>query len=260
MVPPSRKCSRRNDPDRHRRQFWRQNPLRRPRKECGPGLDEYARHREAEDRSQCKFHQRSHGANAFNKFDVNRDGLMNRSDAQVVDNFVGKDYRKLSDQLSATIAADGTINPAATQKPISLVDVELNDTGDITHITTNVADKSDFQLVREALGTSLRDGDSNFDGQVNTADFDVLAGDFNSSGHKWSEGDFNFDGTVNLLDFNALATNFGLVPGPGPALVAAVPEPGSISLLLAGLLVGRRTSRGRRRAMRDFGDANCDGE
>jgi hypothetical protein len=197
------------------------------------------------------------GANAFNKFDVNRDGLMNRSDAQIVDNFVGMDYRNLSNQLSATIATDGTINPAATQRPISLVDAELNDTGDITHITTNQADKSDFQLIREALGTSLRDGDSNFDGQVNTADFDVLAGNFNASGLKWSQGDYNFDGIVNALDFNAMASNYGLAPGQVPALGSLVPEPGSISLLLAGLLVARRTSRGRRRIMRNFGEANC---
>jgi len=61
---------------------------------------------------------------------------------------------------------------------------------------------------------------------------------------------------VNALDFNALATNFGLAPGPGPALGSLVPEPGAISLLLAGLLVAQRTSRGRRRTMRDFGDAN----
>ena len=133
------------------------------------------------------------GANAFNKFDVNRDGLINRSDAQVVDHFVGTDYRNLTDQLGASIATNGTINPVAAQKPISLVDVELNDTGDITHITTNQAAlASDFQLIRQDLGSQLSDGDTNFDGTVDTSDFMTLADDFGKTGEKWSQGDFNF--------------------------------------------------------------------
>ena len=54
--------------------------------------------------------------NAFNKFDVNRDGLINLTDAQVVDHFVGTDYRNLTDQLSRDIATDGTINPTAARE------------------------------------------------------------------------------------------------------------------------------------------------
>jgi hypothetical protein len=66
------------------------------------------------------------GGLEFVKQDVNRDGKTDLTDALIVDKFIGKDYRSLDDQLAATI----TVNGAA--KPISLVNVELNDTGKIT--------------------------------------------------------------------------------------------------------------------------------
>jgi hypothetical protein len=43
------------------------------------------------------------GANAFNKFDVNRDGRVSRLDAQLVDYFVTKDYTNLDHQLDAVV-------------------------------------------------------------------------------------------------------------------------------------------------------------
>ena len=144
------------------------------------------------------------GINAFNKFDVNRDGLINLTDAQIVDHFVGSNYTNINDQLNATIATDGTINPSKPQRSISLVDVELNDNGMITSIAAGPGSdgtgSSDFKLIRQALGSQLLDGDTNFDGTVNTLDFNTLAADFNKSGQKWSTGDFNFDGTVNAQD------------------------------------------------------------
>ena len=102
------------------------------------------------------------------------------------------------------------------------------------------------------LGSQLLDGDTNFDGTVNTLDFTTLATNFGATGDKWSQGDFNFDGVVNALDFNAVATNFGL-SAPAPALGTLVPEPGSIGLIVAAcsLALGNtRTSRRRRRATR----------
>ena len=76
-------------------------------------------------------------------------------------------------------------------------------------------------------------GDSNLDGAVNTADFNQLAANFNGSSKFWFDGDYNFDGTVNALDFNMLASNFGS-PIPAPALGSLVPEPASLTLLVAG--------------------------
>jgi len=70
-----------------------------------------------------------------------------------------------------------------------------------------------------------------------------------STGAAWVQGDFNYDGTVNSLDFNFVATNFNLsLPAaPAPVLGSLVPEPLSLSILPAGalLLLGRRARRPR---------------
>lgn len=182
------------------------------------------------------------GANAFNKFDVNRDGLVNRIDAQIVDKFVGKDYRNLEDQLAATISETGAANPLPDLSDavmISLVDVELTDSGNITSVGAG----SDFALVRLAVGAGLLDGDANFDGEVNVGDLGVLASNWNGTGKKWSTGDFDFSGAVDVGDLGKLASNWNasapLSFAEALALfpeLTAVPEPASLGLLAIGAL------------------------
>jgi hypothetical protein len=84
-------------------------------------------------------------------------------------------------------------------------------------------------------------GDANLDGRVNALDFNAIATNFGGSGKFWSDGDMNFDGTVNTADFTALSQNFNLVL-PAPLLGALVPEPGLVSVVVAGasLLALRR--------------------
>ena len=87
-------------------------------------------------------------------------------------------------------------------------------------------------------------GDSNLDGTVNALDFNALASNFGGSGKVWIEGDSNYDGTVSSLDFTALAANFNAVlPNPGPALGALVPEPTSAGLLAIGVTLATRRRR-----------------
>jgi hypothetical protein len=176
------------------------------------------------------------GIYAFDKADVNRDGLVNRADAQVVDHFLGKDYRSLDDQAAAVIADNGTLfdgkdasgHPIAeTPKPISLVDVELNDTGNI--------DITDFAIERAAVGVKLLDGDANFDGVVDIQDLLVLAQHFNQSVTHWSEADFNMDGVVNNVDLGLLAADWQGGPTSLSSSIAslgsAVPEPASLAVI-----------------------------
>ncbi|MBN2294748.1 MAG: PEP-CTERM sorting domain-containing protein [Pirellulales bacterium] len=49
---------------------------------------------------------------------------------------------------------------------------------------------------------------------------------------KWHNGDADGDGIVDVSDLDILATNYGY----GTAVIATVPEPGSITLLLCGLV------------------------
>src|SRR3954470_15497739 len=135
------------------------------------------------------------GQFAFNKSDVNRDGRIDRADFGIVEAFNGKDYRTLADQLSAVIATNGTALDgkdrsgnaiAETPRPINLVDVELNDTGDVRHAIAGTG--SDAKVVHDvavARGTLL-DGDNNLNGTVNLDDFTLLAAHFNQpTGATW---------------------------------------------------------------------------
>ena len=90
----------------------------------------------------------------------------------------------------------------------------------------------------------LKAGDANRDGQVNIADFNILADKFGDAGtFGWNDGDFNSSGSVNIADFNLLADAFGDPASPAPA-IAAVPEPASVVLLglaaAGGLAIRRR--------------------
>ena len=201
------------------------------------------------------------GANAFNKFDVNRDGLVNRQDAAIVDGFVGKDYRNLDDQLNAVVATNintaGTVfkgNPLTDQttarRSFNLVDAELNDTGDISY-------QSDFKLIHDDLVGSgkLLDGDANLDGAVDFNDFLDLQNNFGQLATKFSQGNFNFDGTTDFNDFLVLQNNFGQSVTGVPvqftqAQIAAitafglsVPEPTSLAIIGLGAMTAMRRRR-----------------
>jgi autotransporter-associated beta strand protein len=107
-------------------------------------------------------------------------------------------------------------------------------------------------------------GDANLDGVVNSADFNILAANFNQSITGWDQGDFNYDGLVNSADFNELAANFNqgvsgadvsagdvaaldaFAAANGVSLAANVPEPTAVELIAlagAGLLIRRRRGR-----------------
>ena len=81
-------------------------------------------------------------------------------------------------------------------------------------------------------------GDANVDGEFNSGDFVQVfsAGKFESPvDANWADGDWNGDGRFNSGDFVAAFSDGGFELGPRPA-ASAVPEPGSIALLLIGMV------------------------
>jgi hypothetical protein len=209
----------------------------------------------------------------FNRFDVNNDGVVSRADAQAVDRSVGRNYTNFDDVLTATddlVAAElGDDNAITHVDPNAAAASGVTQGNDLTFtsqsdLQSKLGNDSDFQQVRKFLGNGgLLDGDTNFDGDVDFADFQVLDANFlGGAGKKWSLADFNFDGQVTFSDFQLLDQNFGQTAGGASiaftaaqlAEVAAfreavVPEPAT-GVLLAALGFGLAGGRRRRRPAR----------
>ena len=91
-------------------------------------------------------------------------------------------------------------------------------------------------------------GDANGDGVVNILDLSLLSGNWQGTGKTWGQGDFTGDGIVNISDLSDLSGNWGYGEASAPVSFAsssgtdAVPEPGTLALLLLGgtLLMRRR--------------------
>lgn len=74
--------------------------------------------------------------------------------------------------------------------------------------------------------TNRFNGDADFNGKVEFADFLILSGTFGNADLDWTDGDFDADGMVAFGDFLILSGNFG----KGEVAAAAVPEPTAQSL------------------------------
>jgi hypothetical protein len=105
---------------------------------------------------------------------------------------------------------------------------------------------------------NARGGDTDLDGNVNFADFQLrLLLNFNQSSKTWYDGDFDGNGTVNFTDFQIMLTQFnssyavggsdtpisdggadGAGAGAGLGSSGAVPEPASVTLVALAVLGG----------------------
>jgi autotransporter-associated beta strand protein len=100
-------------------------------------------------------------------------------------------------------------------------------------------------------------GDATLDGKINVDDYIRI--DNGIAGHLsgWSNGDFNYDGKVNIDDYTQfIDANIGTQGAPfstssggltsAGALIAAVPEPGMMGLVIVGGFLRAARRRGRR--------------
>ncbi len=210
------------------------------------------------------------GQYAFDKFDVNRDGKVNVYDGKVVAQLanrnagVGSSISSLADQLSpqSVLIGSGTgLAGPLGNRMISLVDAELNDDGKITGQNgpgIAVAIGSDYSLIQSRVR-----GDFNLDSVINGQDINPFVSallDPNAFAAALPDlaasdlaviGDFNNDGLFNGQDINGFVAKLLGSGAATPAEVAgltslaAVPEPGALSLMGLGcvIVLGRRRRR-----------------
>ena len=77
-------------------------------------------------------------------------------------------------------------------------------------------------------------GDADLNGTVNGNDVNAVLSNYNASGAYWQNGDFNGDGSVNGTDLNIVLACFNQSSQASNS--AAVPEPGTLAMLLLALL------------------------
>ena len=93
-----------------------------------------------------------------------------------------------------------------------------------------------IELVEVILGTSF--GDVDLDRDVDTEDLTTSIMNFTSaggSGKLWADGDTDGDSDVDTSDLTTSIINF---TGAMSAAVSAVPEPGGLTILIAGVIAG----------------------
>jgi hypothetical protein len=168
---------------------------------------------------------------------------------------------------SAPNAGDGTWNgttgitsSAAAANALSAVGYAL--ASDVLPFTNGTTDTFLGTTVDKntVVARFTLSGDLNLDGSVDFLDLAKLAQSYNVTDgtRQWSTGDVNYDGNTDFLDLAKMAQNYNTALGapavPGASVdfnadlaraFAAVPEPGSISLLGLGAvaLLARRRNR-----------------
>lgn len=149
----------------------------------------------------------------------------------------------LSDESTSRTARQfvGRTNEDVANRPTLRVTFDIAGGLPIDCNGDGVVDANDLSCVCSEPAAELSDlldqlgliaGDFNADGDVGFLDFLQLSSRFNEMGD-YADGDFNCDGEIGFEDFLGLSMNFG----QSSEVSAAVPEPNTSTILLAGLLL-----------------------
>ena len=85
------------------------------------------------------------------------------------------------------------------------------------------------------VGLTVLSGDANLDGTVDINDLTIVLANYGKTGMTWRAGDFNNDTKVDINDLTIVLSNYGQSVGWAAGGISAVPEPGTLALLTAGL-------------------------
>jgi probable HAF family extracellular repeat protein len=88
-------------------------------------------------------------------------------------------------------------------------------------------------------------GDANLDGTVDISDLSKVLTNYDKTGVTWDNGDFDGNGTVDIQDLSKVLTNYDKSAGAS-AGIRAVPEPGTLAIVVAGLVGSIYASRKRK--------------
>ena len=117
----------------------------------------------------------------------------------------------------------------------------------------DVVDRQDVDLwlhdaaIINGFAEPYPSGDATLDGNVDAADLNAMAVNWQSNSKRWSGGDFNLDGVTDAEDLNLLALSWQeSIPIAGELVAATVPEPAPMILFLVAVfaMVVRRDAGG----------------
>ena len=101
---------------------------------------------------------------------------------------------------------------------------------------TNAADIANGGVSTSGfLLTPAIPGDANGDGRVDINDLTIVLAHYGQTGQTWADGEFTGDGTVNINDLTIVLANYNQSIASAAGNLSAVPEPGTLLLLAAGL-------------------------
>jgi hypothetical protein len=179
----------------------------------------------------------SKSVKAFTLGDANGDSFVNAADVNVFDLNEFRGYYGPLPAPLVPVYGDQNGDGLVDSLDLNIATLHLNQAvtpgtnGDMNG--NGVVDDADRSQIILRIGDSF--GDINGDHQVGSADFVILANNWNRTvlGGR-AQGDLNGDGIVNGTDANVLFSWWGQENGYFPGMT--IPEPASLTLFMAGML------------------------